>query len=485
VFESNVNSERAARPDPGPRAQAARNGAGSTLADRLLKGASIVSLCFLTFVAGAFMTEANVFPASLVGRAYYGAVAAYENMTMYRDVYKSRLWYPGRTGEAGVTVHDPARTEPGLTLYTSGHGSEALLIDLEGRELHRWSRPYSTLERDGRARPAPKSDRHVWFHSARAMPNGDLIAVYESVGQTPYGYGMVKLDRDSNVIWSYLRNVHHVFDVGPDGTIYALSQDIVDHPLEGFHAVGYPRLEDYLVVLSPEGEEITRISLVDALAVSGFRFLLQNVTWYGSEDPTHANAVQVVTPEMDAAFPYGEAGDVVVSMRELSTVAVVDVEERRVQWALRGSWIQQHDVQLLPDGHFLMFDNWGDYEGPTGISRIVEVDPVSSEITWVYRGTEQEPLASEVRSNVQRLPNGNTLISESDGGRLLEITPDGTIVWEFHNPRRGGPEGGLVAVVNGGERIPWSHFDPDFAERLRRAGADTGAAGGETRTGER
>src|SRR5690606_17487881 len=84
VFESNVNSERAARPDPGPRAQAARNGAGSTLADRLLKGASIVSLCFLTFVAGAFMTEANVFPASLVGRAYYGAVAAYENMTMYR-----------------------------------------------------------------------------------------------------------------------------------------------------------------------------------------------------------------------------------------------------------------------------------------------------------------------------------------------------------------------------------------------------------------
>ena len=34
----------------------------------------------------------------------------------------------------------------------------------------------------------------------------------------------------------------------------------------------------------------------------------------------------------------------------------------------------------------------------------------------------------------QRLPNGNTLITESCSGRVFEITKDGRIVWEFYNP---------------------------------------------------
>jgi hypothetical protein len=32
------------------------------------------------------------------------------------------------------------------------------------------------------------------------------------------------------------------------------------------------------------------------------------------------------------------------------------------------------------------------------------------------------------------LPNGNTLITESDRGRVFEITPSGEIVWEFFIP---------------------------------------------------
>ena len=33
----------------------------------------------------------------------------------------------------------------------------------------------------------------------------------------------------------------------------------------------------------------------------------------------------------------------------------------------------------------------------------------------------------------QRLPNGNTLITESDAGRVFEVTEGGDIVWEFVN----------------------------------------------------
>jgi hypothetical protein len=34
--------------------------------------------------------------------------------------------------------------------------------------------------------------------------------------------------------------------------------------------------------------------------------------------------------------------------------------------------------------------------------------------------------------SMQRLPNGNTLITEGAPGRVIEVTSDGQIVWEYH-----------------------------------------------------
>jgi hypothetical protein len=39
----------------------------------------------------------------------------------------------------------------------------------------------------------------------------------------------------------------------------------------------------------------------------------------------------------------------------------------------------------------------------------------------------------------QRLPNGNTLITESSFGRFFEVTKEGEIVWEYVNPFFGKP----------------------------------------------
>jgi hypothetical protein len=39
-------------------------------------------------------------------------------------------------------------------------------------------------------------------------------------------------------------------------------------------------------------------------------------------------------------------------------------------------------------------------------------------------------------SGAQRLPNGNTLITEGAGGRLLEVTPQHELVWEYLSPYR-------------------------------------------------
>ena len=64
------------------------------------------------------------------------------------------------------------------------------------------------------------------------------------------------------------------------------------------------------------------------------------------------------------------------------------------------------------------------------------------EITWQYTPLEAgfflfsdaSKFYSSYISSAQRLPNGNTLITEGSDGRLIEVTPDHEIVWEFINP---------------------------------------------------
>ncbi len=61
---------------------------------------------------------------------------------------------------------------------------------------------------------------------------------------------------------------------------------------------------------------------------------------------------------------------------------------------------------------------------------------------------------SELCGTCQRLPNGNTLITESTRGRAFEVTPDKEIVWEFFNPHRAGENDELIATLFELIRIP-------------------------------
>jgi hypothetical protein len=95
-------------------------------------------------------------------------------------------------------------------------------------------------------------------------------------------------------------------------------------------------------------------------------------------------------------------------------------------------------------GNVLVFDNQGGAGYPpaaVGIyagSRILEIDPVTEEIVWQYTaedsGLPPWTFFSSFVSNAQRLPNGNTLITEGMQGRLFQVTPSGEVVWEYHSP---------------------------------------------------
>jgi outer membrane protein assembly factor BamB len=123
---------------------------------------------------------------------------------------------------------------------------------------------------------------------------------------------------------------------------------------------------------------------------------------------------------------------------------VIDWDAKKVVWAWgQGEVSGPHDAVVLPSGNFLLFDNGLG----RGWSRIVELDPKTRKIVWEYRAPQQESFYSQTRGANQRLPNGNTLIAQSDSGRAFEVTRDGEIVWEFLNPNLSeGKRGALVRL---------------------------------------
>ena len=48
--------------------------------------------------------------------------------------------------------------------------------------------------------------------------------------------------------------------------------------------------------------------------------------------------------------------------------------------------------------------------------------------------TDASKFYSPYVSSARRLPNGNTLVTEGSDGRLIEVTPDHEIVWEWISP---------------------------------------------------
>ena len=114
--------------------------------------------------------------------------------------------------------------------------------------------------------------------------------------------------------------------------------------------------------------------------------------------------------------------------------------------------IGQHHATMLPRknfeglplkgaGNILIFDNGGHGGYPRQYrfqSRVLLINPRSGNVVWQYDAEDSgifiKNFFSMFKSSAQRLPNGNTLITESTWGRIFEVRPKGKIVWEYINP---------------------------------------------------
>jgi hypothetical protein len=332
--------------------------------------------------------------------------------------------------EQNVTIYDKNRTCDGLNFYVSGHKPYACLMDMEGKVLHEWSVRYQDVWPQPYQVDEPKVHMTFW-RRARLFPNGDLLAIYS-------GYGLIKIDKDSNLIWAYQERVHHDLDIAENGYIYTLVTQTRTTCKE-LKLTG-PIMEDCIVVLDPDGKEHVRFSILDAFLTSDYASFITNFL-QPEGDAFHTNTLEILDGRVASRIPMFKKGHLLVSMRSFDTIAVIDPNTQKVTWAMTGMWKMQHQPTVLDNGNVLLFDN----QGYHSMSQVMEFNPLTQEIVWAYRGNEETKFFSRTSGSNQRLANGNTLITETDFGRAFEVTPNRDIVWEFYNPYRTGVKMELVA----------------------------------------
>lgn len=323
----------------------------------------------------------------------------------------------------GLTAHDPAKAWQGYTLYTPMYGDGTVyLLDMEGNAAHTWKLPYR-----------PGDYGYI-------LPNGNLFYL----GQTPDGPEdqmflgwqlfsggiLMEVDWDGNVVWEHRDAAHHHDGRRtPDGGAVYLTIEQMPEDLAAKVQGGLPGSEHHGRMWADRIREIDKEG---------------NVTWEWHAHEHLDPATDVILPaDLRDEWSHGNTivpldnGDVMVSFRNPSVVARIDRKSGDFVWKItRPTLSVQHDPSMLENGNVLVYNNGSRREDiPLIFSSVLEIEPSSGKVVWEYRdASAMVSFFSSYISGAQRLPNGNTLITEGLPGRIFEVTPEREIVWEYINP---------------------------------------------------
>jgi hypothetical protein len=266
-------------------------------------------------------------------------------------------------------------------------------------------------------------DRRNWFYDVDPLPNGNLLVVNPVSGSTV----VYEFDPDTQErVWTEEFDSPDIHDVdrinGDELLVAGINYEI-------------PSRDRVFVYNRTTGETTWNWS---------FREHYPNDVDGGadSEDWTHVNDVDRI-----------REGEFLVSVRNFDQVIVLNRSTKEIDLRLgadgdHDTMYEQHNPQYLEsdDGTptILVADSENarvvEYErvgGPPGDGEWERVWSLSNGLAWPR--------------DADRLPNGNTLVVDSMNHRVIEVTPDGEIVWETS--------------------VPWATYD---AERV--AHGDEGAA---------
>ena len=387
----------------------------------------------------------------------------------------------------GTTIYKPEKCWNGFTLFQANeHG--AMLIDMNGHVVNYWKGlqgfPNKLLP-DGSV-IGSLGERNADFGW---QDQTDLVQV-DWDGNVQWKFDHVEYIEDPGYEPQWMARQHHDYEIegnpvgyfvpgmepNMNGKKLILCHNTVNNPAISGHTL----CDDMLIEIDKDNNIIWRWNLNEHFRELGFSEEAKNticahpsLTRSGG-DWMHVNCASWLGPNkwFDAGDERFDPENIILDGRNTNILAIISKKTGKIVWKLGpdyttpearhiGQIIGQHHTHMIPrglpgEGNILVFDNggWAGYGAPNpgskdgtsnalrDYSRVIEFDPTTLRIVWECRpaslGYAQPFIAdhfySPYISSAQRLPNGNTLITEGSDGRLLEVTPDFEVVWEYISP---------------------------------------------------
>ena len=340
----------------------------------------------------------------------------------------------------------------------------AYVADDTGVILHQWSHP----AHQPRPEDDPPSYLRGWNH-VEVDASGNLFAI------VPLG-ALLKLTPTSKLEWSCDVAAHHDLAIDDTGCVLVLTEAPRRVVVGGrSHVV----LDNLVTFVDQGGAVQAEVSLYDVLrtdqglrriiddstrrlgaefrcrewpapgedislaVVRETRAILQTATYHGEPrralrrlralpgspcDVLHTNTLELLDVHPEGIW---EHGDVMLCMRQLNTIAVVDLARAEVRWWWGpGELSGPHQPSMLPDGRVLVFDNGVDL----GRTRLLAVDPGTHEVVWSWLARPPHSFFCPLAGGCEAVANGNLLVTNSTTGAAFELSMDGRIVWQLTLP---------------------------------------------------
>ncbi|MBF0277816.1 MAG: aryl-sulfate sulfotransferase [SAR324 cluster bacterium] len=391
----------------------------------------------------------------------------------------------------GTTIYNPEKCWNGYTLFP-GKSTGAVLIDMSGRVVQLWKGldgfPNKLLPGGFVLGTTGQRNDRYGFQDML-----DLVQV-DWEGNIVWKFNRYERIKDPRQKAQWMARQHHDFqrEGNPVGYYVPGMEPYVDqgNTLMICHKnLKHPGITDRLLLddtfieVTWQGKVVWEWICSEHFEELGFSEEARNTLYrhpnirpeLGVGDWMHINSMSALGPNKwyDDGDQRFHPENIIWGSRQSNIIAIIDKKTGKIVWKLGpdytasdelrclGQIIGQHHPHLIPrglpgEGNILLFDNggWAGYGAPnpgspTGhnnalrdYSRVLEFNPLTLEIVWQYTPLEAgfiPPLVSAkfysgFISSAQRLPNGNTLITEGADGRLFEITAEHELVWEYISP---------------------------------------------------
>jgi hypothetical protein len=293
----------------------------------------------------------------------------------------------------------PAAQAGGFIVTSSGFGSTgpALILDADGSVV--WTAPAPAS--CSRARFDFEA-KNLWMLATNPSNAGGELRSISLDGST------------SAIASSAFGRAHHDFTALPGGRIAVLA----------WSASGLDPESD-LLVRNPDGSAQTLFHVGSNLYEGG------PSAFGGNQHSYHSNSVSY--HPADDSFTIGDRNP--SAFVKVSSTGTPEwqfgghCEHAKAPLCAPGTWDINHGHQLLADGTFLFFNNTA--MGHTSPSNALEflLDPAQALVaTSLKQWSGSQSEHSDTLGDVQRLPNGDTLVTFSNDGIIYELDANWAIV---------------------------------------------------------